>query len=71
MHDRLAAQLNKCVQKSIVPSWLVTGRMILGVKDKRKGNIVEKIPSYSIPKHNLEYVRQRHDFLEHKEILSN
>ena len=40
IHQRLALQLNDCLQKGSVPAWMTTGKTVLCVKDKSKGSLV-------------------------------
>ena len=40
MHGNIALQLDRCLQESNVPLWMVTGKTLLCVKELEKGNAV-------------------------------
>ena len=40
LHGNIALQLHRCLQENNVPSWMVTGKTILCVKELEKGNAV-------------------------------
>ena len=40
LHGNIALQLDRCLQENNVPSWMVTGKTILCVKELGKGNAV-------------------------------
>ena len=40
LHERLAIQLQKCLEGEGVPEWMTKGRTVLAIKDKTKGNAV-------------------------------
>ena len=40
LHGNIALQLDRCLQENNVPSWMVTGKTILCVKELEKGNAV-------------------------------
>ena len=39
-HEKLAEQLDRCLQENKVPKWMVTGKTLLCVKEIEKGNVV-------------------------------
>ena len=39
VHERMAQQLNSCVQQGEVPGWMTKGRTVLLMKDRKKGNV--------------------------------
>ena len=40
LHGNIALQLDRCLQENNVPSWMVTGKTLLCVKELEKGNAV-------------------------------
>ena len=40
LHDRIATQLNLCLEQGNVPEWMVTGKIHLIMKDEKKGTAV-------------------------------
>ena len=40
LHGNIALQLDRCLQENDVPSWMVTGKTLLCVKELEKGNAV-------------------------------
>ena len=40
LHQRIASQLNECLQSGDVPKWMTKGKTILCLKDVEKGNLV-------------------------------
>ena len=40
LHGNIALQLDSCLQENNVPSWMVTGKTLLCVKELEKGNAV-------------------------------
>ena len=39
-HGNIALQLDRCLQENNVPSWMITGKTLLCVKELKKGNAV-------------------------------
>ena len=42
IHDRLALEMNKCLQKAHVPEWMTKGKTTLIQKDPNKGTAPNK-----------------------------
>ena len=41
LHERIARQLQDCLNNRRVPKWMVLGRTVLVIKDQGKGNRTE------------------------------
>ena len=39
LHERITPQLNECLRKGKVPTWMTKGRTVLIVKDPQKGSV--------------------------------
>ena len=50
LHGNIALQLHRCLQENNVPSWMVTGKTLLCVKELEKGNAVANFrPTTCLP----------------------
>ena len=39
LHERITLQLNECLRKGKVPTWMTKGRIVLIAKDPQKGSV--------------------------------
>ena len=56
IHDRLALEMNKCLQTAHVPEWIAKEKTTLIQKDPNKGTAPKKLQTHNLPTNHVENI---------------
>ena len=56
IHDRLALEMNKCIQRTPVPGWMTNGRTTLIQKEPKHGNTHKQSQTYIFPTDDVDNI---------------
>ena len=56
IHDRLALEMNKCLQTAHVPEWMTKGKTTLIQKDPNKGTTPKQLQTHNLPTNDVENI---------------
>ena len=56
IHDRLALEMNRCLQGAHIPKWMTKGKTTLIQKDPSKGTAPKQLQTYNLPTDDVENI---------------
>ena len=67
VHDRLALEMNRCLQEAQVPVWMTKGKTTLIQKRPPKRNLLKQLLTHNVPTYDVENtngkIKERDSFL--------